>query len=436
MANSKISQLSSLTNDTVDVLDVLPVVDTSASETKKITYQNLLNPKDSVFNIVDNADITKKVAFQVSGVTTGTTRTLTVPDANTTIVGTDATQTLSNKTLTSPQVNFGSDATGDMIYRTSGGVTARLPVGTNDQILAVQSGVPGWIANPSASDASTTVKGVVEIATTAEITAGTSTGATGAILVVPASAVGSAGASKLVQYDGTGKYPAADGSAITNISGSAISDFNYTVNAIESSSTWHTSTITPANAATDARWTFVGTSGFTAYGNAFLQDANTTVTAFTQLAGTSSSTPALTFATTKSIRIKIPYFTANVAGANIKQGWGLGDTLTNFFDNTAVGPRSMRFVMNNATLYAVTSNNSAVTATDITSGITVSNLNIYEIVWTNGVDVKFYVNGVLKATHTTNIPTTGNIRFQGTGNGSGGEACGHVIGMITYSQSI
>lgn len=40
---------------------------------------------DNTTRIVDNADGTKKLAFEVSGVTTGTTRTLTVPDENGTI---------------------------------------------------------------------------------------------------------------------------------------------------------------------------------------------------------------------------------------------------------------------------------------------------------------------------------------------------------------
>ena len=40
---------------------------------------------DSTFRISDDGDATKKVAFQLSGVTTGTTRTLTVPDASGTI---------------------------------------------------------------------------------------------------------------------------------------------------------------------------------------------------------------------------------------------------------------------------------------------------------------------------------------------------------------
>ncbi len=158
-----------------------------------------------------------KVGMDGSAVTTSHDYKLGEVTGSDKAVGKTATQTLTNKTLTSPQVNFGSDATGDMIYRNGSGVTTRLPIGSTDQILTVAGGVPTWTANPAASDASTTVKGVVEIATTAEITAGTSTGGTGATLVIPASAVGSAGASKLVQFDSSGKYPAADGSAITNI---------------------------------------------------------------------------------------------------------------------------------------------------------------------------------------------------------------------------
>ena len=60
-------------------------------------------------------------------------------------VGTTATQTLTNKTLTAPVVNVGSDANGDIYYRASG-LFARLAKGTAYQVLRMNSGAtaPEW----------------------------------------------------------------------------------------------------------------------------------------------------------------------------------------------------------------------------------------------------------------------------------------------------
>lgn len=186
MANSKISTLTnSLTKATAASSDLFVIVDTSASESKKITYGEAMSPIDSVFRIAGSADNTKLVAFEVDGLTTATTRTITIPDATTTMVGTDTTQTLTNKTLTSPAINLGSDATGDTYYRSAGGAFTRLPIGTSGQILQVSAGgILEYVANPAASDASTTVKGVVEEATQAEVDARTAAGGTSARLFV------------------------------------------------------------------------------------------------------------------------------------------------------------------------------------------------------------------------------------------------------------
>lgn len=63
------------------------------------------------------------------------------------LVGTTATQTLTNKTMTSPKVNLGSDADGDVYYR-SGGNLVRLGKGTAGQVLRMNSGAtaPEWSA--------------------------------------------------------------------------------------------------------------------------------------------------------------------------------------------------------------------------------------------------------------------------------------------------
>jgi hypothetical protein len=91
-------------------------VSVSTTGTQTLTNKSLV---DASTYFIDDLDNTKKMQFQVSGVTASTTRTLTVPDENTTIVGTDATQTLTNKTLTSPKVGTSiNDTNGNEIIKT------------------------------------------------------------------------------------------------------------------------------------------------------------------------------------------------------------------------------------------------------------------------------------------------------------------------------
>lgn len=74
-----------------------------------------------------SADATKQVRFEVDGLTTATTRVLTVPDADLTLVGVDTAQTLTNKTLTSPTLTtpaLGAPASGDLSSCTADGTNA------------------------------------------------------------------------------------------------------------------------------------------------------------------------------------------------------------------------------------------------------------------------------------------------------------------------
>lgn len=68
----------------------------TTDNTQTLTNKTFL---DSTFSIADNSDSTKIAQFQCSGITTATTRTFTLPDASTTIVGTGVSQTLSNKSF-------------------------------------------------------------------------------------------------------------------------------------------------------------------------------------------------------------------------------------------------------------------------------------------------------------------------------------------------
>ncbi len=330
-----------------------------------------------------------------------------------------STQSVTGLNLTNPTLTVGSDATGDMYYRNSSGALTRLPIGSSGQIIQVSSGgIPEYIANPSAADASTTVKGVSEIATTAEITAGTATGSTGAVLVVPASAVGTAGASKIVQFDGTGKYPAADGSAITNISGTA-----YTVNADETLNSYTTIQVPFSPIANNDMpgWTIAaGGTPYTINGAAsYLRMFDGGSGAFavsTKIIG-SGSNDNYSPSQSKTLRYKQ---IVRVVDTTDRKGWGFCTSASNIHTaQTDVSNGEMRFILNGSTLYAQNANGTTATSTNISSGLTLTNWNTFEIVFTPTVDIKFYVNGTLKATHTTNLPTTGTILLAIGANANG-----------------
>ena len=74
------------------------------------------------------------------------TNTMLLPlGANSTLVSLVSTDTLTNKTLTAPVINAGSDADGDVYYRASGAFT-RLAKGTAGQVLTINTGAtaPEW----------------------------------------------------------------------------------------------------------------------------------------------------------------------------------------------------------------------------------------------------------------------------------------------------
>lgn len=100
-----ISTVQSLTNKTLD-------------NTSTVTL------KDTLFTLQDNLDTTKQAAFQLSGITTGTTRTYTLPNATGTLADTSTAQILTNKTLTSPAITGGTYDNGTITVDSIAGHTS------------------------------------------------------------------------------------------------------------------------------------------------------------------------------------------------------------------------------------------------------------------------------------------------------------------------
>jgi hypothetical protein len=86
----------------------LGLTDSQSPQNKTFDKTNSYTTLDGSLTLQNTSDNTKQGVFSLPGNTTGTTRTYTLPDASTTLVGTTNTQTLTNKTLTSPTINGGT----------------------------------------------------------------------------------------------------------------------------------------------------------------------------------------------------------------------------------------------------------------------------------------------------------------------------------------
>jgi hypothetical protein len=89
----------------------------------------------------------------LDGVTSAIQTQVDAKQASSTAVTLTGTQTLTNKTLTSPVIasvvnNTLTSTTGDIIYASGANTPARLGIGSSAQVLTVASGVPSW-ATPS-----------------------------------------------------------------------------------------------------------------------------------------------------------------------------------------------------------------------------------------------------------------------------------------------
>lgn len=165
---------SSLDNSTT-----LPVesANTPLSTNHIISHQNIQDAIEA---------IEAKVGVDSSAVTTSHDYKLSEITSTDKAVGKTATQTLTNKTLTSAKVPLGSDAVGDMRFTSNAdGTQTRIPVGSDNYILKLNGTTPGWEAETVTVAATESVEGIGRLATSAQINAGTASEASYPLFVTP-----------------------------------------------------------------------------------------------------------------------------------------------------------------------------------------------------------------------------------------------------------
>jgi len=205
--------------------------------------------------------------------------------------------------------------------------------------------------------------------------------------------------------------PALDGSALTGIGD------KYAISNSILSTAWTNGTIVLGNLTGVTFSGVIASTGNRRIGDTIITPTGNGNGTFVSPITWVSTWDTFTYGLWKSIAIKHKYKQADSFRTN---GFWFAITAASLYaGETDITAGTVRFLIKAWVVWACNSNGSSYTATDVDAGITDVNNNTYGILYTPTA-IYFYINNVLVATHTTNIPVTWtpNWWFGISGNGS------------------
>jgi hypothetical protein len=110
-------------------VEVATISGTQTLTNKTLDNSNIITVRDDRFTLQDSGDTTKQVVFQLSGLTTGVTRTITVPDSDITLGAGGGDASTNTATSVDSEVALFSGTGGKTLKRATGSGIAKLTSG-------------------------------------------------------------------------------------------------------------------------------------------------------------------------------------------------------------------------------------------------------------------------------------------------------------------